>query len=140
MEASTSEAHGLQGASDESIPPPPGPPPLWQGSVPVGNTYFFDLAAGVRDPYRHYYDSARSYGEDYRINLQIEYEKVRSFNTLQRANLEEWQDDARRMRRELVQAITQRNAMEIKIKEGKFDRIPERYSENLWRVICWMLD
>jgi NIMA (never in mitosis gene a)-related kinase len=27
----------------------------------------------------------------------------------------------------------------MKIKNGKFDRIPERYSEELWRVIQWML-
>jgi hypothetical protein len=30
-------------------------------------------------------------------------------------------------------------ALAIKIKDGKFDRIPERYSEELQRVISWML-
>ena len=30
-------------------------------------------------------------------------------------------------------------ALAIKIKEGKFDRVPPRYSEELHRVICWML-
>ena len=27
----------------------------------------------------------------------------------------------------------------MKIKDGKFERIPSRYSEELNRVICWML-
>ena len=27
----------------------------------------------------------------------------------------------------------------MKIKQGKFDRIPPRYSDELQRVICWML-
>ena len=30
-------------------------------------------------------------------------------------------------------------ALAIKIKEGKFERIPMRYSEELQRVISWML-
>lgn len=30
-------------------------------------------------------------------------------------------------------------SLAIKIKDGKFDRIPQRYSEELQRVICWML-
>lgn len=30
-------------------------------------------------------------------------------------------------------------ALAMKIKEGKFDRIPARYSEELHRVILWML-
>lgn len=30
-------------------------------------------------------------------------------------------------------------ALAMKIKEGKFERIPPRYSEELHRVICWML-
>ena len=30
-------------------------------------------------------------------------------------------------------------ALAIKIKDGRFDRIPTRYSEELQRVICWML-
>jgi hypothetical protein len=30
-------------------------------------------------------------------------------------------------------------ALAIKIKEGKFDRIPQRYSEELSRVVTWML-
>lgn len=30
-------------------------------------------------------------------------------------------------------------ALAIKIKDGKFERIPMRYSEELQRVICWML-
>lgn len=30
-------------------------------------------------------------------------------------------------------------ALALKIKDGKFDRIPSRYSEELHRVICWML-
>ena len=30
-------------------------------------------------------------------------------------------------------------ALAIRIKEGKFDRIPMRYSEELQRVISWML-
>ena len=30
-------------------------------------------------------------------------------------------------------------ALALKIKEGKFERIPPRYSEELHRVICWML-
>lgn len=31
-------------------------------------------------------------------------------------------------------------ALAMKIKEGKFERIPTRYSEELHRVICWMLN
>lgn len=31
-------------------------------------------------------------------------------------------------------------ALAMKIKEGKFERIPSRYSEELQRVICWMLN
>lgn len=31
-------------------------------------------------------------------------------------------------------------ALALKIKEGKFDRIPSKYSEELHRVICWMLN
>ena len=30
-------------------------------------------------------------------------------------------------------------SLAMKIKEAKFDRIPKRYSEELWRVITWML-
>jgi hypothetical protein len=30
-------------------------------------------------------------------------------------------------------------ALAMKIKEGKFERIPPRYSEELHRVITWML-
>jgi hypothetical protein len=30
-------------------------------------------------------------------------------------------------------------ALAIKIKDGKFERIPTRYSEELQRVIVWML-
>jgi hypothetical protein len=30
-------------------------------------------------------------------------------------------------------------ALAMKIKDGKFDRIPPRYSEELHRVVCWML-
>jgi len=30
-------------------------------------------------------------------------------------------------------------SLAMKIKEGKFARIPERYSDELWRVICTML-
>ena len=30
-------------------------------------------------------------------------------------------------------------SLAMKIKEAKFDRIPSRYSEELWRVITWML-
>lgn len=30
-------------------------------------------------------------------------------------------------------------ALAIKIKDGKFDRIPSKYSEELQRVIVWML-
>jgi hypothetical protein len=28
----------------------------------------------------------------------------------------------------------------MKIKAGKFERIPSRYSEELQRVVCWMLN
>ena len=31
-------------------------------------------------------------------------------------------------------------ALAMKIKDGKFDRIPTRYSDELHRVICWMLN
>lgn len=31
-------------------------------------------------------------------------------------------------------------SLAMKIKAGKFDRIPDRYSEDLWRVIEWMLN
>lgn len=30
-------------------------------------------------------------------------------------------------------------ALAMKIKDGKYDRIPERYSDELFRVISWML-
>ena len=31
-------------------------------------------------------------------------------------------------------------SLAMKIKDGKFDRIPTSYSDELWRVIVWMLN
>jgi NIMA (never in mitosis gene a)-related kinase len=31
-------------------------------------------------------------------------------------------------------------SLAMKIKAGKFDRIPSQYSDKLWRVISWMLN